>query len=139
MSKHKRQLIREAVKEMLLNETDAGEKVYSNRVTAYWREEVPCISVFTTEETAAPRDITNRKYTRKLNLTIEIRTEASDNLDDSLDSLALKVEQLIDADLTLKNTAHNVVMTGTDIGFAGEGSKPVGLLNLVYEVTYLTN
>lgn len=139
MSKHKRQLIREAVKDMLLNQTDAGARVYSNRVTAFWNEEVPCISIFTTDEAATPTDLRQKRYSRKLILNIEIRAEAKENLDDVLDSLALKVEQLIDADLTLNNTAHNVVMTGTDIGFTGEATKPVGVLNLNYEVTYLTS
>lgn len=138
MPAHKRQTIREAVKNMLLNNTDVGERVYSNRVTAFWSEEVPCISIFTTEESTSPRDISNKRYTRKLNLNIEIRAEASENLDDVLDSLACKVEELIAADLTLQNNVHNTVMTGTDIGFTGEATKLVGVLNLTYELTYLT-
>lgn len=134
---HKRQEIREAVKAMLLDQTLANANVYSNRVSTFWKQQLPSISVFTRDEETTPRDLANSKYVRTLNLTIEIHAEAKENLDDTLDTIADQIETLIGTDQSLGGTALGTIMTGTTVELAGEAATPVGVLTLSFQTKYI--
>lgn len=136
MSVPKRHQIREAVKEMLLGQTLAGENVYSNRVSSFWREELPCISAFFRDEEATPRDISGKNYTRKATIAIEIHAEASEDLDLKLDEISEQVEAIIIGDLTLKGTVFGCVYQGADFDFSGDAQKPIGVISLSYQITF---
>lgn len=134
---HKRQEIREAIKTMLLGNTDAGANVYSNRVSAFWKSELPSISIVTTEEEANPRDLGNKTFVRKLRIGIEVHAEATEKLDDVLDDISNQIEALIGADQSLTGTVLGTVMTGTTIELAGEATTPIGVLSISFTTTYI--
>lgn len=134
---HKRQQIREALQTMLLNNTDAGANVYANRVSAFWRDELPSISIFTREEQSTPRDVSGRQNIRTLTVSMETRAEANEDLDDTLDTIANQIENIISADQSLTGQALGAQMTGTTMEFEVQGEKQLGLLTLTYTVTYI--
>jgi Flp pilus assembly protein TadG len=134
---HKRTDIREAVKTMLLSNTVAGLNVYSNRVSAFWKAELPSISIFTTEEEATPRDANNKSYVRTMQLRLEVHAEATEDLDTFLDNAAVQVEDILNADQGLAGTAIGSKLTSTSIELAGDASTPVGVLSLNYEIKYI--
>lgn len=135
---HKRTDIREAVKTMLLaGATVAGENVYSNRVSAFWKSELPSISIFTTEEEATPRDLKNQTYVRTMQLRLEVHAEATEDLDTLLDEAAVEIEDILNADQGLTGTALGSKLTSTSIELAGDASTPVGVLSLNYEIKYI--
>lgn len=134
---HKRTDIREAVKTMLLSNTIAGLNVYSNRVSAFWKSELPSISIFTTEEEATPRDLGNKSYIRTMQLRLEVHAEATEDLDDLLDDAAVQVEDIMNADQGLLGTAIGSKLTTTSIELAGDASTPVGVCSLNFEIKYI--
>lgn len=136
MSVPKRQQIREALRTMLNGQTNAGANVYSNRVSAFWRSELPCISIFMRDEEATPRDMSAKSYLRRGTVSIEIHAEAKENLDLTLDEIADQVEALIIGNPSLSGTVHGCVLQNTEIELAGEPSTPIGVLSLSYQITY---
>jgi hypothetical protein len=134
---HKRQSIRTAVQTMLSGHTDVGTSVFANRVSAFWREELPCISIFTKDEQSQPRDLSGRQSIRNLTLAIEVRIEVNENLDDSLDTIANQIEDIISADTSLMGQASGAQETSTVLDVSVEGDKQIGLLTLTYTVTYI--
>lgn len=134
---HKRTDIREAVKTMLLSNTSAGANVFSNRVSAYWKSELPSISIFTTEEEAVPRNVGNRQSIRTMNLRIEIHAEATEDLDQALDDIADEVETILSADTGLTGQAINSTYTGCETELSADATTPVGVIALNYSVKYI--
>ena len=51
---HQRQLIRETVRNLLLSQTDAKSRIYTNRYQPIFEMELPCILIYTRSETATP-------------------------------------------------------------------------------------
>lgn len=136
----KRQEIREALKNMLLDNTDVGSNVFTNRVSAFWREEFPCISIFMKDESSSPRNLSTRATVRTGSLIIQVINEATEDLDNSLDTIAEQIESIIDTDPSLTATVQSCILTDSEIELSGEVStKPIGSLTLVYEIKYLKN
>lgn len=121
---------------MLDGQTQAGANVYSNRVSAFWRSELPCISIFMRDEESTPKDLSARSYLRRGTVSVEIHAEAKENLDLVLDEIADQVEAAILANPSLSGTVHGCVLQGTEIELAGEPSTPIGVLSLTYQITY---
>jgi hypothetical protein len=136
MSTPKRQQIREAIKTMLLNNTDAGANVYSNRVSAFWKSELPSISIFMRDEALTPREMAKKNYIRKSNVLIEIHAEANEGLDDTLDEINEQVEAILLADTGLMNTVQGLVFTDLEFEVANDASTNIGVLTLTLQITY---
>ena len=133
----KRQTIREAVTSLLSGNTLCGTNVYSNRVAAYWRTELPSISIFIRNETATKRGLSGNAYIRNAELAIEVHCEATENLDNSLDTIAEQVESILESNDSLNGTVQGLVLQDTEIEIIGDSTTPVGVLTLVYQITYL--
>lgn len=138
---HRRQQIREAVAAALVAAgTVAGDRVYTTRMWPYRRAQLPALAVYSLEEPVDPesRATSPRRLTRNLQLAVEGAVEATEGVDDDLDDLALEVERAMHADDTLGGLAGDVLLSSTELAVLEEGAKPVGLVRLVYEVTYNT-
>jgi hypothetical protein len=143
---HQRQLIREAVKAALVAQTGAppayptaaGAHVYETRMVPFRKLELPAIAVYALEESVDPdsKNSAPRELSRTLQLAIEGAAEAVDNIDDTLDSLAQQIERVMHADTTLSGTASDSILSDTSIDIADDGKKPLGVVRLVYTVTY---
>lgn len=132
-----RKAIRAAVKTMLLNNTSAGENVYTNRETTTWESELPAILIYSDDENATNRDITGRQKIRTYNVRIEIKAEAEASVDDDLDDLAQEIETILNADRSLSGTAMDSNYTSTSISISSEGDKEIGTVLLNYEIKYI--
>lgn len=137
MSTPKRQLIREAIKDILIDNTTAGSNVYTNRVSAFWKEELPSISIFMRDEELTPRNTQGKTYIRKATITIQIIAEANEALDNSLDAMADQVEALILADESLQGNVSGLVFQSSEFEIAGDAAKDIGALTLTMQVTYI--
>lgn len=138
---HRRQQIREAVAAVLVAAgTVAGARVYTTRMVPHRRAQLPAVSVYALEESvdSESRATSPRELTRRLQLAVEGAVEAAENVDDALDALALELERAMHADDTLGGLAGDVLLSSTELAVAEEGAKPIGLVRLVYEVTYNT-
>lgn len=134
---HKRTTIRNAVVTMLTGSTTAGSNVYANRMTRNWTSELPAILIYMLDETNVPRDVRSNQYIRTLQLLIEIRTQATTNVDTDIDDIALEVEDLIKADQSLTGNALAAILTSTEVTLDSESELETGVAVLTYEVKYI--
>lgn len=135
---NKRKLIREKVKELLINNTDCSSRVYENRFTAYWPGKMPAISIYTMSESAEIYNVAPRKYKRKISLAIEIIFEAKeDSIDDQMDLVCSQIEAILHTDDTLGGLSDEVIYQGTRFNIVQEDDGQVhSMARMEYEVHY---
>lgn len=136
--KHARQLIREAVETQL-----AGiSGVTFARSRAYKVLGLPAISIYANTENSSAENLdslnTPRRYTREVNVVVEIVVESVSGADDAVDDYAAQVEAALAADLTLNSTAIDSTLYTTSIDFDGSSDKPLVIARLSYRVWYRT-
>ncbi len=134
-----RAAIRSALKALLVDEdTSAGSNVYSNRETALWKSELPAILIYTSQENATPESFSGRRSIRDLEITIHLKIEATEDIDDDLDAFAGEVEDAIDSDSTVGGTVSGIILKTTEIRIDAEGDKDIGVAVLTYECKYVS-
>ena len=134
---HARTQIRNVVTALLLNNTSAGDKVFESRVYPLENPKLPALLIYTKQEVVADQSMSRpRTQVRQLQLTIEAYIKATSNIDETADTLALEVEQIIAADPTLGGLAKDTMLTNTDIQFLDDGEKPIAVAVLTFTVNY---
>lgn len=126
---HQRQAIREAVVAALSGRTAAETRVYPTREVPWKRAELPGIAVYSLEE---ERD--QGKF--KVQVAVLLIVSLTEKVDDALDDLALEVEALMAADVTLGKSAMASRYQGMQVEITEEQGRPVGAMRLLYEVWY---
>lgn len=135
---HKRTDIRKScVASLIAADTAAGLNVFSNRAIAFFGVTLPAINVVTTDESAEPESVSDAPTLRSLQLAIDLFMEASENLDDDLDDLALEVEEVLRNVESLGDAAIDCRLETTAMDLTRLGETPAGVTRLVYLVTYL--
>lgn len=139
MADHPRQIIRKAVVDLLVAaRTDAGFDVFPTRKVQWREDELPAIAVYTLEETSE-RKHPEGSLDRHMVLAIHAIVQASDGVDDALDTLALQIEKAMAADQTLGGLVLFSHLSGTEIDVDEGTSQPVGGIRLAYAVWYHTS
>ncbi len=133
-----RPAIRSALKAMLSGNTGAGTNVYSHRQTRLWESELPAILIYSNQEPAQPESLRSTRSIRNLELTIEVRLEASANVDDEVDVLLGEIEVLIVANQSLSGTVLSTTLSNTEIRIDSEGQNDIGVGVLTYECKYVS-
>ncbi|MDZ4678401.1 MAG: hypothetical protein SGI74_12930 [Oligoflexia bacterium] len=133
---HKRAVIREFIVNALKGQTGAGQNVFGNRANPLWEIPLPAILVYAREEHSEPISVATSPLKRTLSLAIEVRCQASSNLDDALDDVALEIENVINTDPLLGGNVIESILNQTEIEISSEGEKPIGALRLTFEVVY---
>ena len=134
---HARTQIRQAVVNLLKDNTAAGNRVYASRVYALDDAKLPALLVFTPQESMGnPTMQRPRTQQRSLSLMIEGYVKARGDIDAEADALALEVEQIIGADPTLGGLVKDVMLDTTSTQLSGEGEKPVAIISLTFAVLY---
>lgn len=122
---HARQQIRDAFVTALAGiSTPATE----SRILKY--DSLPAVNVYTTDESAEPGSMGGIND-RTVNVVIEARVSGS-AIDDSLDSLAVEIEEGIAA-VSIVCTVYQ----STEIEFDAEADKPYGIMRITYAVSYM--
>jgi len=132
---HIRQQIRESLATVISGLTTTGENVYQSRVYPY--DILPCLSVYTKEETAEYDSLSfPRSSRRELLLTIEIRAKESTDVDDKIDQISAEVEAAVSADITLGGISKDIQYQGIDIQLEGGTNQPTALGIMNYNIIY---
>lgn len=134
---HARTQIRQAVVNLLKDQTAAGNRVYESRVYPLDDPKLPALLVFTPQESMGnPTMQRPRTQARQLQLVIEGYLKARGDIDSDADALALEVEQLIGADPTIGGLVKDAILDVTTTQLSGEGEKPVAIVSLTFMVLY---
>lgn len=137
---HIRQQIRTRVVSDLTGLPLTGGNIQDTRLYNLTQSQLPCLEIYTENEnseisTIGP-DVT---LDRELDLIIIGYAEANTGIEDTLDTIALQVENALGADLSLNNLAVTQYLENTVIAFTSEGEKPIGTVTLSYKIRYMNN
>lgn len=142
---HKRKEIRDRVVELIQEgSTDAALKVFGDRLKSLKSDEYPSIVVFCRSESSDVDTDGPRTYMRKLQCIVEgcIRAnlDDQDSADDALEDMASQIETVFydNPRLNLSDVLDSKLIK-TEIEFATNGDKPIGVVQLTYEILYLSN
>jgi len=143
---HARIVIRNAVKELLKDNTDLGGRVFCSRPKAVFLNELPCGLIYFTDEEADHQNVVPRNYKRTMTLVTEVvhrlETERDNALDDFLDSRAFEIEQAMfhDRYLGLDGLVEDCVLSRTEIlNIEVSGDMDIAALRIFWSIVYRTD
>tara|TARA_R100000458_G_scaffold8194_1_gene6463 strand:+ start:718 stop:1152 length:435 start_codon:yes stop_codon:yes gene_type:complete len=134
---HLRQQIRERVGTTLTGLTTTGSNVFQSRVYPIENTKLPCLLIYTKEESSEPLDMSPpRTIEKRLSLVIECYVKANSNYDDTIDTITKEVEVAMYGDRLINNLAKDSFLVSTEIDFNGEGDNPLAIVVMTFEIPY---
>ena len=134
---HLRQQIRERVATTLTGLTTTGSNVFQSRVYPIENTKLPCLLIYTREESSEPLDMSPpRTIEKRLSLVVEGYVKANSNYDDTIDTITKEVEVAMYGDRLINNLAKDSFLVSTEIDFNGEGDNPLAILVMTFEIPY---
>ena len=134
---HKRQAIRERVASTLTGLTTTGSNVFQSRVYPIENTRLPCLLIYTREETSEPLTTNPPRAIEKiLSLVVEGYVKANTNFDDTIDTICEEVEEALFTDRLINDLALDSFLVNTDISYNGEGDNPLGIVVMTFQITY---
>jgi hypothetical protein len=134
---HVRKQIRDALVETLTGLNTVKSRVFASRVHPMNDNELPCLLVYTRNESAAPITMTRpRRMERSLSVMVDACVKMAAGYDDKLDKIAVEVEKAIYNSTSLRAIAKDIVLTESEIKITGEAEKPVAVISMTFEAVY---
>lgn len=134
---HYRQQIRERVATTLTGLTTTGSNVFQSRVYPIENTKLPCLLIYTREESSEPLAMNPPRSIQKvLQLVVEGYVKANTNFDDTIDTICKEVEEALYTDRLINNLAKDSFLTSTEISYNGEGDNPLGIVVMTFEIAY---
>ena len=136
---HVRQTIRDNVATTLTGLTTTGDNVYKTRLFPLGDSKLPGLCIYTRNEATSNSTITPpRTQIRNLNVTVEAYVKGTSSIDDTLDTIAVEVEQALAIDLTRGGNAKDTRVTSFEVDYDGEGDQSNGVARFTITVDYVT-
>ena len=136
---HVRQQIRDDIVTTLTGLTTTGSNVFRSRIFPLEETNLPALCIYTKSEASEYDTIgLPRSVNRVLDVAVEAYVKGVSNYDNTLDTIAVEVEEAIAADVTLGNLAKDAQLTAFEADFAGDGEQPVAVGRFTVTVEYRT-
>jgi hypothetical protein len=136
---HQRKILRDAVVTALAGLPSTGDKVFATRTYPVDATELPVLCVYTLGEDSEIHSAgASRSLLRNLQLEVEAIAAVNGSLDDTLDQLALEVEQALAVDPTFGGQCYDCSLAATKIAIRGEGEKETGAAVMTFALRYRT-
>lgn len=134
---HVRKQIRDAIFTACNGLTTTGSNVFRSRVFPLEQSKLPALCIFTKSE-ASEFDTINppRSVGRVLEVGVEAYVAGIANYDDTLDTIAVEVEEALTADLTLGGLSKDLQVTAFEADFVGDGEQTVAVGRFTVTVQY---
>lgn len=135
---HARKQIRDAVKTLLTGLPTTGVRAFAGRVEALTVAECPGLNVRVSSETA--RDdlpLMEDESLRDVQILIEGYVNAGG--EDTLDQIALEVEQALEANPTIGGLVDQLTYQSTTLRRVPEGEYDHAVVTLVYSAVYIVS
>jgi len=133
MANHVRQQLREALGTLLTGLTTTGNRVYQSRVRRLSPAELPALRIYTDGDDAETISMGRpAAQDRIVEIRVEAVAKASDNLDNTLDTICKEVETVIGNNPTLSGKARDCLYTGAKIDLQENGDSQVGVATLSF-------
>jgi hypothetical protein len=131
---HARKQLREAVETALTGLTITGSNVTASRV--YPHTDLPSLAIYSPAEELVGRDMSG-KQERALTVAVEIRAQATSDLDDTLDAISVEVEEAVATSAALRSLVMDSYLSSMESELSDEAEQPVGLMRLLFLLTYV--
>ena len=136
---HVRQQIRDDIVTTLTGLTTTGSNVFRSRIFPLEQTNLPALVIYSKSETSEYDTISlPRSVNRVLAVAVEAYVKGVSNYDNTLDTIAVEVEEAIAADVTLGGLAKDAQITAFEADFAGDGEQPVAVGRFTITVEYRT-
>jgi len=136
---HVRKQIRDAIVTALTGLTTTGSNVFRSRIYPLEQTKLPGICIFTRSEAVEFDTLTMaRSINRVLDVQVEAYVSATANYDNTLDQIAVEVEEALSADVTFGGLAKDTQVTAFEADFSGDGEQPVAVGRFTVTVQYRT-
>ena len=136
---HVRQSIRSNIVTTLTGLTTTGSNVFETRQYPLENSNLPALLIYTNEEDVEYSTITTpRTQFRTLTCSVEAYVKATGSIDDTLDTIAVQVEEALYTDLTRGGNANDTQITGVSMTYNAEGDQPLGVGSFTVIVLYST-
>lgn len=136
---HVRQQIRDDIVTTLTGLTTTGSNVFRSRIFPLEQTNLPALCIYTKSETSEYDTIgLPRSVNRILDVAVEAYVKGVSNYDNTLDTIAVEVEEAIAADITLGGLAKDAQITAFEADFSGDGEQPVAVGRFTITVEYRT-
>ena len=133
---HYRQQIREQVATTLTGLDTIGNNVFQSRIYDIEESKLPCLCVYTTEESSEPISMSPPRSIEKiLNLVIEVYVKGQNSSSD-LETILKEVKEKMFTDRLINNLAKDSYLTTQELTYNGEGDKNIAVGVLTYQVFY---
>lgn len=153
MAKHQRQKIRDAIKDLLIDNTNPwpwGDRVYTSRANPLQHNpnpraggsHMPYVLIYTRTESSEIVNDAPREYRRTVQVEVAVVAASGPDVDDELDDYAYIVERLVMNSDTLGVDdegciiADDVRLVSSVLATAGEGSEEIGAIGITFEADY---
>ena len=145
MPLHPRTEIRRAIVTRLRNVTNQPLRITDSRVSPHRTDQLPLVSVRTTDETVTEADDFESARILTRALTVEVEIVRRSNTDDSsyeaalaetLESDCRYVELAMAEDERLGGRVEHIVLASTSVRFEANAETPVGIALLTFTATY---
>lgn len=134
---HVRKQIRDALVTAVTGLTTTGSRVYRSRVYPLESGKLPGLCVYTKPEKVINSTITRpRTQMRQLEASIEAYLMTNTNFDNTLDTIAVEIEEAIYSNSALNALVKQINITGFEADYVGEGEKVVGVGKFNVEIIY---
>ena len=136
---HVRQQIRDDIVTTLTGLATTGSNVFRSRIFPLEETNLPALCIYTKSETSEYDTIgLPRSVNRVLDVAVEAYVKGVSNYDNTLDTIAVQMEEAIAADITLGGLAKDAQITAFEADFAGDGEQPVAVGRFTVTVEYRT-
>ena len=136
---HVRQQIRDDIVATLTGLATTGSNVFRSRIFPLEQTNLPALVIYSKSETSEYDTIgLPRSVNRVLDVAVEAYVKGVSNYDNTLDTIAVEVEEAIAADVTLGGLAKDAQITAFEADFAGDGEQPVAVGRFIITVEYRT-
>jgi len=117
--------------------TTTGSNVFQSRVYPIENTKLPCLLIYTREETSEPLTTNPPRAIEKiLSLVVEGYVKANSNFDDTIDTICEEVEEALFTDRLINDLALDSFLINTDISYNAEGDNPLGIVVMTFQITY---
>lgn len=136
---HVRQNIRSNIVTTLTGLTTTGSNVFETRLFSLGETKLPALCIYTKNETTEYATLTTpRTQMRTLDVIVEAYVKGTANIDDTLDTISVEVEEALYTDLTRGGYAKDTQVTDFEADYAADGEQSVGMGRFTIAVTYAT-
>lgn len=136
---HVRKTIRDNVTTTLTGLATTGSRVYQTRLFPLATAKLPGLCIYTRSETTQYASVSlPRTQVRELEVLVEAYAKGTASIDNTLDAIAVEVEEALYADVTRGGNAKDTQVTSFEVDYDGEGDQSVGVARFTISVTYVT-